>query len=168
MDNFISFIPDEPVEVALGSLLKQRHETVGSAESCTGGKIAVLLNHRPGSSAFYYGSVVSYDNSIKEHVLGVSADALATYGAVSEPVVRQMVEGVRQLMHTTYAVATSGVAGPDGGTPDKPVGTVWMALATPRGTQAHCFHFSETDREQITDAAAQTALLWLLQEIREN
>lgn len=168
MDKFISFVPDEPVEISLGALLKQRHETVTSAESCTGGKIAVLLNHRPGSSAFYYGSVVSYDNSIKEQVLGVSADTLDAYGAVSEPVVRQMAEGVRELMHTTYAVATSGVAGPDGGTPEKPVGTVWMALATPWGTQAHCFHFSETDREQITDAAAQTALLWLLQEIRSN
>lgn len=157
-----------PVEIQLGALLKQRAETISSAESCTGGKIAVLLNQHAGSSAFYYGTVVSYDNSIKQNVLGVSADALATYGAVSEPVVKQMAEGVRQLMNTTYSVATSGVAGPDGGTPDKPVGTVWTAIATPWGTRSHCFHFPPTNRHDITDQAAQALLQWLLREIQAH
>lgn len=151
---------DLPIEVLLGNLLKSRGLTIASAESCTGGKIAHLLNKHAGSSAFYYGSVVAYDNSVKETVLGVSSEDLTRYGAVSEPVVRQMAEGVRSLMHTDYAVATSGVAGPDGGTPEKPVGTVWAALATPEKTYAFCFHLGKL-REQITDRAAQVSLLWL-------
>ncbi len=152
---------DRPVEVLVGERLKACGQTIASAESCTGGKIAELLNRHAGSSAFYYGSVVAYDNSVKQGVLGVRADDLERHGAVSEPVVRQMAEGVRSLMHTDYAVATSGVAGPDGGTADKPVGTVWMAVATPYGTFAHCFRLGQL-REQITDRAAQTALIWLL------
>lgn len=168
MDNLVLPHPDEPVEITLGTLLKQRNETICSAESCTGGKIAVLLNHRPGSSAFYYGSIISYDNSIKQRVLGVPAYALDTYGAVSEPIVRQMAEGVRDIMNTTYSVATSGVAGPDGGTPDKPIGTVWMAISTPWGTYTHRFQFPPISRQSITDEAAQTAVLWLLHEIRTH
>lgn len=151
---------DLPVEVLLGRVLKQRGQTIASAESCTGGKIAERLNRHAGSSAFYYGSVVAYDNSVKQHVLHVPAEDLAQYGAVSEPVVRQMAEGVRTLLHTDYAVATSGIAGPDGGTADKPVGTVWIALATPEGTYAHCFHLGKL-RDQITDRAATVALVWM-------
>lgn len=151
---------DKPIEVLLGEALKRRGQTIASAESCTGGKIAALLNRQPGSSAFYYGSVVAYDNSVKEHVLGVSAEDLKNHGAVSESVVRQMAEGVRTLLKTDYAVATSGIAGPDGGTKGKPVGTVWMAVATPEGTYAHCFQLGKL-REQVTDRAAFLALLWL-------
>lgn len=152
---------DLPTEVLVGRELKQRGLTIGSAESCTGGKIACLLNRHAGSSAFYWGSVVSYDNSVKQRVLGVSADDLQRFGAVSEPVVRQMAEGARRVLGTDFAIATSGVAGPDGGTPEKPVGTVWMAIATPQGTFAHCFTLGKL-RDQITDRAAQVALIWLL------
>ena len=152
---------DLPVEVLLGNLLKRLGKTIASAESCTGGKIAHLLNKHAGSSAFYYGSVIAYDNTVKESVLGVSAEDLQQYGAVSEPVVRQMATGVRALMHTDYAIATSGIAGPDGGTAEKPVGTIWIALATPEGTFAHCFHLGNL-RDQITDRATQVALIWLL------
>jgi len=152
---------DLPAEVLVGRELKQRGLTIGSAESCTGGKIACLLNRHAGSSAFYWGSVVSYDNSVKQRVLGVSADDLQRFGAVSEPVVRQMAEGARRVLGTDFAIATSGVAGPDGGTPEKPVGTVWMAIATPQGTFAHCFTLGKL-RDQITDRAAQVALIWLL------
>ena len=152
---------DKPVEVLLGEALKQTHRTIASAESCTGGKVAQLLNKHAGSSAFYLGSVVAYDNAVKRDVLGVRADDLQKYGAVSEPVAREMAEGVKALLHTDYAIATSGIAGPDGGTPEKPVGTVWLALATPEGTYAHCFNFGKL-REQITDRATQAALIWLL------
>lgn len=152
---------DQPVEVLVGERLKALGATVATAESCTGGKIAQLLNRHAGSSAFYKGSVVAYANSVKQTVLGVKASDLETYGAVSEPVVRQMAEGVRALLQTDYAVATSGIAGPDGGTPEKPVGTVWIALATPEGTFAECLHLGRL-REQITDRATQTVLIRLL------
>lgn len=152
---------DLPAEVLVGRLLKERHLTIGSAESCTGGKIASLLNRHAGSSAFYLGSVVSYANSVKTSVLGVSETDLQQHGAVSEPVVRQMAEGARRVLGTDYAIATSGVAGPDGGTADKPVGTVWIALATPQTTYAHRFQLGKL-RDQITDRAAQLALIWLL------
>ena len=152
---------DKPLETILGDLLKARHATIATAESCTGGKLAALLNKQPGSSAFYYGSVVAYDNSVKHNVLGVEQDDLDTYGAVSEPVVRQMAEGVRQLLKTDYAIATSGIAGPDGGTAEKPVGTVWIAWATPTETFAQCFHLGRL-REQITDRTCVTSLTKLI------
>jgi PncC family amidohydrolase len=112
------------------------------------------------------GSVVAYDNSIKEHVLGVQQDTLMQYGAVSEQTVRKMAEGVRALMHTDFAIATSGIAGPTGGTPDKPVGTVWVAWATPSGTQAKCFHFGAArEREQITQRTVTEALVYLIKSL---
>ena len=147
--------------VVLGRYLTEHQQTIATAESCTGGRLAALLNEQSGSSAYYMGSVVAYDNSVKQQVLGVQADTLATDGAVSEACVRQMAEGVRQLMHTDYAIATSGIAGPTGGTPDKPVGTVWLAWATPTGTFAECRHFGG-DRAQITNNAAMAAIGKLL------
>lgn len=147
--------------VVLGRWLTGRKQTIATAESCTGGRLAALLNEHSGSSAYYMGSVIAYDNSVKQQVLGVSADTLATDGAVSEACVRQMAEGVRQLLHTDYAIATSGIAGPTGGTPDKPVGTVWLAWATPEGTKAECCHYSG-DRAQITNNAAMAAVAKLL------
>ena len=148
----------------LGRWLTEHKLTIATAESCTGGRLAALLNEQSGSSAYYMGSVVAYDNSVKEHVLGVRAETLATVGAVSEQTVREMAEGVRQLLHTDYAIATSGVAGPTGGTPDKPVGTVWIAWATPEGTTAECCHFFG-DRMQITNTAAMAAIGKLLLQI---
>ena len=156
---------DISLEEALGNLLKQRGQTIATAESCTGGRLASLLNARPGSSAFYMGSVVAYSNEVKQQVLDVSADNLKNYGAVSEQVVRQMAEGVRRLMHTDYAIATSGIAGPGGGTQEKPVGTVWMAWATPEKTYAECFHLGKL-RDQITARACTKALIRMLQLIR--
>ena len=156
---------DQPLEVLLGQLLRDRHQTIATAESCTGGRLAALLNKHPGSSAFYMGSVVAYDNAVKQHVLGVHPESLEKYGAVSEAVVREMAEGVRALMHTDYAIATSGIAGPDGGSAEKPVGTVWIAWATPNGTTAECFHLGKL-REQVTDRACLRALIGLLKQIR--
>ncbi len=155
---------DKPIEVLVGERLKAHKQTVSSAESCTGGRIAALLNKQPGSSTFYMGSVVAYDNSIKQNVLGVRGDTLSSVGAVSEETVSQMAQGVRHLMQTDYAVATSGIAGPGGGTADKPVGTVWIAVAAHEHTLTRCFHFMG-DRERITRQAAVAALILLLKEM---
>lgn len=157
---------DLSLETILGNLLKQHGQTISTAESCTGGRLAAALNAQSGSSAYYMGSVVAYDNSIKEQVLGVEHTILEEYGAVSEQTVRQMAEGVRVLMQTDYAIATSGIAGPTGGTKDKPVGTVWIAWATPKGTHAKCFRLG-TLREQITQRAVTTAMIHLIRIMRD-
>ncbi|MBQ8386386.1 MAG: CinA family nicotinamide mononucleotide deamidase-related protein [Paludibacteraceae bacterium] len=157
---------DLPLETILGNQLKARHQTIATAESCTGGRLAAALNAQSGSSAYYMGSVVAYDNRIKEQVLGVKHSTLEKYGAVSEQTVREMAEGVRALMNTDYAIATSGIAGPTGGTPDKPVGTVWIAWATPDGTVAECYHFGVArEREQITQRAVTAALVELIKSL---
>ena len=152
---------DEPIEVIVGNLLKARHQTIATAESCTGGKLASLLNKHAGSSAFYFGSIISYDNSVKELLLNVPSEMIKTHGVVSEGVVREMANNVRKQIGTDFAVATSGIAGPSGGTKEKPVGTVWIAWATPNGTTAECFHLGKL-REQITDRACTKALVGLL------
>ena len=157
---------DLPLETILGNLLKERQQTIATAESCTGGRLAAALNAQSGSSAYYMGSVVAYDNTIKEQVLGVAHDTLMEWGAVSEQTVREMAEGVRALMHTDYAIATSGIAGPTGGTAEKPVGTVWIAWAMPEGTIAKCFHFGVArEREQITQRAVTAALVELIKSL---
>ena len=160
IEDYLIAMDDEPIEVHVGQWLKARVMTIATAESCTGGKLASLLNKHAGSSAFYLGSVVAYDNRVKEQVLGVSAEDLKTHGAVSEEVVKQMANGVRMLMHADFAIATSGIAGPDGGTEEKPVGTVWIGWATPDGTFAECYHLGKL-REQITNRACQKALIEL-------
>lgn len=161
VQDYVFATEDKPVEVLVGEMLKQRGQTISTAESCTGGKIAMLLNRHAGSSVFYRGSVVSYASDVKTAVLQVEPFD----DAVTEQVVLQMADGVRALMRTDYAIATSGVAGPDGGTEEHPVGTVWIALATPTGTRARRFQLGKL-REQITDRAAQVALIWLIKELR--
>lgn len=164
ISDYIIALEDKPLEAILGELLKLKNATIATAESCTGGRLAAALNAQPGSSVFYLGSVVAYANEVKEQVLGVEHDTLVEYGAVSEQTVRQMAEGIRRLMHTDYAIATSGIAGPDGGTVDKPVGTVWIAWATPEGTVAERFQFGAARlREQITQRAVTTALVRQIQ-----
>ena len=153
---------DEPLEVIVGKKLTERGLTISTAESCTGGKLASLLSKHAGSSAFYYGSVISYDNSVKEHLLGVPKEMIKAHGVVSEEVVRVMAESVRKQLNTGYSIATSGIAGPSGGTKEKPVGTVWMAWATPQGTFAECFHLGKL-REQVTDRACMKALVKMIQ-----
>ena len=160
---------DISLEALAGRLLSQQGMTIATAESCTGGRLAAALNAQSGSSAYYMGSVVAYDNSVKTNILGVSPETLNSEGAVSESTVRQMAEGVRALLHTDYAIATSGIAGPTGGTPDKPVGTVWIAWATPNGTEAQCFHFGAArEREQITLRAVTEALVRLVKCLKSN
>ncbi len=120
---------NDDLEVAIGKELKKQGLTVSAAESCTGGYISHMFTKVAGSSAYFMGSVVSYDNSVKVNVLGVNSETIAQHGAVSEETVTQMAEGARKLMKTDFAIATSGIAGPDGGTPEKPVGTLWIACA---------------------------------------
>ena len=165
--DYVIALEDKPLEAILGELLKQKNSTIATAESCTGGRLAAALNAQSGSSEYYMGSVVAYANEVKEQVLGVEHDTLINYGAVSEQTVREMAEGIRHLMHTDYAIATSGIAGPTGGTEDKPVGTVWIAWATPQGTMAERYQFGVARlREQITQRAVTTALVRMIQLVK--
>lgn len=157
---------DKPLEVVVGELLKAKNATISTAESCTGGRLAALLNEHSGSSAFYYGSIVAYDNSVKQRILGVSKASLEQFGAVSEQVVKQMAEGARRVCGTDYAIATSGIAGPTGGTIEKPVGTVWIAWATPTQTFAECYHLGAL-REQITKRACTKALTKMIKYLQD-
>lgn len=124
----------DELETVIGTLLMNSNATVGTAESCTGGYVANQITGIPGASRYYEGSVVSYSNDVKMNVLGVSSETLDAYGAVSEQTAREMAEGARRLLNTTFAISTTGIAGPDGGTAEKPVGTVWIACATPDET----------------------------------
>ena len=163
INDYVLATEDIAPEALIGQLLKQQGATIATAESCTGGRLAAALNAQSGSSAYYMGSVVAYDNSIKTNILGVDKKTLNTDGAVSESTVLQMANGVRNLLHTDYAIATSGIAGPTGGTPEKPVGTVWIAWATPEGTEAQCFHIGAArEREQITLRAVTEALVKMI------
>jgi nicotinamide-nucleotide amidase len=132
---------EESLEMVIGKLLKERKQTVCTAESCTGGKIAHLLTSIPGSSDYYRGSLIAYDNRIKNELLRVPQALLEKFGAVSEQVIKSMAEGARELLETDFCIASSGIAGPDGGTPDKPVGTLWIAAASEKGTVAEKYLF---------------------------
>jgi nicotinamide-nucleotide amidase len=125
---------EETLESAVRDALLARGETIAVAESCTGGRIAAALTTMPGSSAVFHGGIVAYDNAVKERELDVPAATIAEHGAVSEETVRAMASGVRSRLGCSVGLATSGVAGPDGGSLAKPVGTVWFALASPDGT----------------------------------
>ena len=144
----------DTLESVVTAILIEAGKTVCTAESCTGGMIAQMLTSVPGVSACFVGSVVAYSNDVKQHVLGVKSDALERFGAVSETVVIQMAEGAKRLLKTDYAIATSGIAGPQGGTEEKPVGTIWIALATPRKTIAKKFHFGDNRERNIKRSAA--------------
>lgn len=157
---------ENALEKQFGEIMRTKGVTVATAESCTGGYIAHLITSVAGSSEYFKGSVVAYSNEVKNKVLGVDARDIEKYGAVSEQVVRQMAEGARKLLGTDYAVSTSGIAGPDGGSAEKPVGTVWIGLATPDGTQAHKFVFSFTRERNIAKASVR-ALEMVLDEVRK-
>ncbi len=146
---------DEPtsVEEALVRLLQARKATLAVAESCTGGSISSRLTLLPGVSSVYLGGVTAYHNRIKSALLGVSPEAIARHGAVSQAVVEQMAAGVRARFGSDYGIATSGIAGPDGGTPEKPVGTVWFAIATPEGVLSRQMRFGTTRTENIERAS---------------
>jgi nicotinamide-nucleotide amidase len=148
---------DTTLEKVVGQLLLEKNVRLSTAESCTGGYIAHLITSIPGSSAYFTGSVVAYSNSIKTGILGVQEECLIKHGAVSEQTVIQMANGVKQKFGTEYAIAVSGVAGPDGGTDEKPVGTIWIAVAGPETTTANKYLFGN-NRERNIRLAAVTAL----------
>jgi len=148
----------DSLQKVIGNTLKERGMTVGVAESCTGGFLASLFTSQPGSSAYFYGGIVSYDNSVKMNVLGVGKEILDTYGAVSKECAVQMAAGARKVLGTDYAIATTGIAGPDGGTPEKPAGTVWVAVASPEGVVSKKFSFNSTRRNINIERFASNAL----------
>ncbi len=150
------------VESDVADLLRERGKTLAVAESCTGGAVSARITAMAGASEYYLGGVTSYSNAAKVNLLGVAAEDIERWGAVSETVARQMAAGAVTRFGADYGVSTTGVAGPGGGTPEKPVGTVWMAVAwrTVEGaveTEARCMRFSEL-REQNIERAATHAL----------
>ena len=153
---------DTTLAGALGSILTERGETLATAESCTGGNIAHEITRVAGSSVYFKGSVVAYSNEVKIRVLNVSSETLSGFGAVSRETVLQMVSGVQRLLSSDCAIATSGIAGPGGGSVEKPVGTVWIAVWYGERSEVECFCF-EGDREQVIARATQSALLMLIQ-----
>ncbi len=155
------------VQELIHNTLTERKMTLSVAESCTGGRIASLFTAMPGASAYFKGSVVAYQNSIKEQLLGVSAESLWRHGAVSDEVVMQMAEGARNLFATDFAIATSGIAGPTGGSTLKPVGTVWIAVAGPKRTVTLCRQCG-TDRGQIIERSAAHAIALLRDELKNS
>ena len=135
IEKYVYGYDEETLETAIGKLLKNAGKTLALAESCSGGYVSHLITTVPGSSAYFQGSVVPYQNAFKEQFLGVRPETLNTHGAVSEETVAAMAKGVRSLFHADYGLASSGIAGPDGGTENKPVGTVWIACAGPEGVE---------------------------------
>ncbi|MDR2928897.1 MAG: CinA family protein [Cytophagaceae bacterium] len=149
---------DELPQALLLNQLRSKHATISCAESCTGGYIAHLITLVAGASDCFNGGVVAYSNQIKKKLLNVSDDDLLQHGAVSQQVVEQMALGACTTLGSNYAIATSGIAGPAGGTPEKPVGTVWIAWAGNNKVVSECFHFSNS-REQTIASAAETAII---------
>jgi nicotinamide-nucleotide amidase len=141
---------EESMEKKIGSLLLAGKATLSTAESCTGGSVARMITSVPGSSGYFKGSVIAYDNKVKTELLRVPSETLLKYGAVSRETVEAMAKGGAHLFGTTYAIATSGIAGPDGGTTDKPVGTVWIAVTGPKGTISEKFVFGSDRNINIT------------------
>ena len=153
------------MESLIHDIFTRKRLTLAVAESCTGGSIASKFTAMAGASAYFLAGVVSYANSAKSDIIGVNADDIARYGAVSESVARQMAEGVRRVSGADYAIATTGIAGPTGGSEAKPVGTVWMAIATPHGTIATMRNCG-TDRSQIISRASAYAIEMLYDEVK--
>ncbi len=147
--NHVFGYDNDELETVIGELLKTKNETLAIAESCTGGYVSHLITKVPGSSAYFECGIVAYSYEAKTLELGVKTETLTEYGAVSEETIREMAEGVRQKLNTTYGIATSGIAGPGGGTPDKPVGTVWIACAGPNGTVARKLQLSNFREQNI-------------------
>ena len=152
---------DKPVEKIIYEKLKSSGLTVSTAESCTGGNIAHRLTLIPGISDCFKGTVVAYHNELKINMLGVSAQDIEQYGAVSSQVATQMAEGARKVMQTDLAVATTGIAGPTGGTDEKPVGTIWISVSSPERTITRSFNFGQFARENFIERSTMAALMML-------
>lgn len=158
---------DEGLEIVIGKILKAKGKTMGTAESCTGGYIAHLITSVSGSSAYYKGSVIGYANEIKENILGVKQEILLSVGAVSEETVTEMVKGAISKLNVDFALATSGIMGPEGGTDEKPVGTVWIAVGNKEKTETHKLNL-RFDRQRNIGMTAANALNLLRKFILAN
>ena len=167
VDEWLVTDKDENLATVVTKILKEKNKTIGTAESCTGGYIAHLITSNPGSSVGYKGSIISYANDVKENILGVSDKTLRTVGAVSEETVIQMVKGAIEKLNVDFAVATSGIMGPDGGTDEKPVGTVWIAAGNKGKVQTAKLAF-RFDRERNIEMTSHTALNFLRKFILAN
>lgn len=143
---------EKRIEQEVFDLLKEKNMTFASAESCTGGNIAHCITLIPGSSEVFRGGAVTYATPTKTKVLGVPAKTIERHGVVSREVVEAMAKGTRKLMEADFGIATTGIAGPSGGTEQNPVGTVWIGVATPSGVSAQCFHFGRGRRKVISQA----------------
>jgi PncC family amidohydrolase len=152
---------DEPLEVSLGKLLVQRGWRLAVAESCTGGLICHQVTNVPGSSDYFMGGVVAYSNEIKVHLLDVRQETLDQFGAVSQETVLEMARGARRALEADIGLSISGIAGPGGGTPDKPVGTVWIGISAPGLEEAWCYYF-QGNRLRVKEQTAQQALQLLV------
>jgi len=167
VDKFVVIDEDIPLEKAILNVMKEKGLTLSTAESCTGGYIAHLITQHPGCSSVYWGGAVAYAYELKESILGVNEKTLTTFGAVSEETVTEMAEGAVTHFKTDYSIAVSGIAGPDGGTEDKPVGTVWIAVSSKHKTVAKVFNFSNK-RIQNIERSASAALNLLLNLLKED
>ncbi len=156
---------EEDIQSVIGGLLRAKNATIATAESCTGGYIAHLITEIAGSSDYYLGSILSYANEVKINQLGVDINDIEKHGAVSQQVVEQMALGVQQKLNTDYSIATSGIAGPTGGSEEKPVGTVWIAVAAPGGVISEKFVFGKQRKINIQRASI-AALGMLRREIK--
>lgn len=156
----------ESYESSIVQRLTRLHRTAVTAESCSGGLIAHRITNIPGSSACYRGGVIAYSNALKEYLLGVDRTSLETHGAVSERVAREMAAGARVRLDADWAVAVTGIAGPSGGTAEKPVGLVWMAVADAEETRVKRFVFEGT-RESIKAQTAENALAMLWERLQQ-
>jgi PncC family amidohydrolase len=156
-----------PLEILIGDLLRARGWKLATAESCTGGLVGDRITNVPGSSDYYLGGVVAYAYEAKVSLLGVSWDTLQTYGAVSRETVLEMARGVRKALGADIAVSISGIAGPGGGLPNKPVGTTWIGLSAPEGDWAHQ-HLFNGDRAQNKASSAEAALKFLAGYLQEG
>jgi PncC family amidohydrolase len=157
-----------PLEIQVGNLLHERGLKLVLAESCTGGLLGSRITDVPGSSEYFLGSVVAYAYEAKATWLGVSWDTLNGKGAVSRETVLEMAQGARSVMNADISLAVSGIAGPGGGTPEKPVGTTWIGLVTAEGEIAQLFHFSSGDREKNKALAVDAALQLLLDYLQDD
>ena len=157
---------NDTLELVVGNLLLGKNMTMSVAESCTGGVISSMVTSVPGSSAYYKGGIIAYSNDVKASELNVSPYTIMMNGAVSQPVVEQMAEGARTRLNTDFSVAVSGVAGPSGGTSEKPVGTTWIAVSSKKRVVSHLYNFGE-DRGRNMQKAAIAALFMLRNEIRD-
>ncbi|MEN9562601.1 MAG: hypothetical protein RIR73_845 [Chloroflexota bacterium] len=149
------------LEIRIGNILSEKGLSLATAESCTGGLVASLITDVAGSSTYFLGGIVSYSNEAKASLLGVSWDTLNHKGAVSRETVIEMAQGARKVFNADIAVSVSGIAGPGGGTPDKPVGTVWLGLATPSGEEARHFVW-DGDRIRNKQLSSEAALQFIL------